>query len=217
MSSHSGHSHSRPNLKKKKKKDKVEKANEIRGTLAPSERVRVIRFTSMKSECISNVRREFRSSTLCMAKHNVIAHAFGTTPEDSVRPNLYKLSQYLAANTGVFMTNEPHERISQFLESLTGPEFAQTGDIATETFTVPVGPLFQFRFNMDSYLRGLGLPVQLEKGVVTNVRDYDVCVAGEPLTKKAVELLKQFGVKMGRFEVKLIAVWQAGEILTPNA
>jgi hypothetical protein len=70
---------------------------------------------------------------------------------------------------------------------------------------------------MDSYLRGLGLPVRLENGTVTNVRDYDVCIAGEPLTKNAVQLLKQFGMKMGQFQAKLIAMWQAGQILTPNA
>jgi mRNA turnover protein 4 len=115
----------------------------------------VICATSVKSEYFS----QFRSSTLCIAKHRIIAHAFGTTAEGSVRPNFRELNCYLTPHTGVFMTNEPHKMVIQFLESMRRPDFSQTGDIAPETFTVPIGPLPQFTFNMDSYLQGLGLPV----------------------------------------------------------
>jgi mRNA turnover protein 4 len=131
MSSHNGHA--RLNLKKQ------DKAYEIRESMTQYQRIYVINVTSVKSEYLSEVRHEFRSSMLCMAKHRIIAHAFGTTAEGSVRPNLRELNYYLTPHTSVFMTNEPHERVIQFLESMTRPDFSQTGDIAPETFTVPVG------------------------------------------------------------------------------
>jgi mRNA turnover protein 4 len=198
MSSH--HDHARLNLRKK------DKAYEIRESLTQYERIYMIRVTSVKSEYLSEIRHEFRSSTLCMAKHRIIANVFGTTAEGSVQPNLRELNCYLPPHTGVFMTNEPHEKVIQFLESMTRPDFSQTGDIAPKTFTVPVGLLSQFTFNMGSYLQGLGLPVQLENGSVTNIRDHDICTAGEPLTRNAAQLLRRFGVKMGKFEAKMVSI-----------
>jgi hypothetical protein len=67
---------------------------------------------------------------------------------------------------------------------------------------------------MGSYLQGLGLPVQLENDSVTNIRDHEICTAGEPLTRNATQLLKHFGVKMGKFEAKMVARWESGEVRT---
>jgi mRNA turnover protein 4 len=213
--SHGAHS-DKKKLPKKTKEDKIEKAGQIRELSLQYERIYVIQFSSAKTDRLSEIRREFRSSSLCMAKHNVIAHAFGQTGDDSPRPNLHLLNQYLVGNAGVFMTNETHDRVAGFLSSMTGPEFATTGAIATDTFTVEAGPLTQFTFNMDSYLRELGLPVHLENGTITNVRDYVVCTAGEPLSRNATKLLKHFDVKMGEFSAQPIAMWQDGQVLTPN-
>jgi mRNA turnover protein 4 len=203
-------------IPKKKKEDKIEKANQIREALAQYARIYVVQFSVAKTDRLSDFRREFRSSVLCMAKHNVIAHALGTTPEDAARPNLYLLNQYLVGQSGIFMTNEPHDRITDFLAKISGPEFATTGLIATDTFVVPAGPLPQFTFNMDSYLRELGLPVHLENGTITNVRDYTVCTAGEPLTKNAAKILKHFDVRMGEFSGQLVAMWENDKVFTPN-
>ena len=96
------------------------------------------------------------------------------------------------------------------MNSLSGEEYATSGFEATETVTIPAGPLTQFSFNMDSYLRGLGLPVQLDNGVIMNVRDIDICKFGEPLTKNTAKLLKQFDIKMGYF--KCSASVEAAEV-----
>lgn len=204
--------------RKKKKADRIEQANTIRENLMKYERVYVVKFSSSKTEHQVEIRRRFRSSTLCMAKHSILGHALGMTEETSTRPGLWRLNEYLSDITALFMTNEPHEVVVEFFGSLTGMEFATTGFIATEDFVVPAGPLPQFSFSQDSYLRELGLPVQLDNGVIMNVRDHQVCTAGEPLTKNAAKLLKQFGVKMAQFSAQLIAFWQAsdGQVFTPN-
>ena len=43
-------------------------------------------------------------------------------------------------------------------------DFARAGNVATETVTLQPGPLEQFPFNMEPYLRSLGLPTTLQKG-----------------------------------------------------
>ena len=202
--------------RKKKKSDKIEQANAIRENLMKYERVYVVKFSSSKTEHLVEIRRHFRSSTLCMAKHSILGHALGMNEETSARPGIWQLNQYLSEITALFMTNELHEAVTAFFAGLTGMEFATTGFTATEDFVVPAGPLPQFSFNMDSYLRELGLPVQLDNGVIMNVRDYEVCKAGEPLTKNSAKLLKQFGVKMAQFRAELIAFWRDGEVFTPT-
>lgn len=203
---------------KKKKEDKIEQGNQIRENIQKYERIYVLRFSSAVTEHQADIRRRFRSSTLCMAKRSIIGHAIGLTPETSVLPEIYKLNEYLSQGefTGLFMTNEPHEEVMAFLNSLACEEFANCGFIATDTITIPAGPLEQFSFDMDSYLRELGLPVQLDNGVIMNVRDYTICNTGEPLTKNAARLLKHFNVKMAYFTASAIALWQQGQVLTPQ-
>ena len=146
----------------------------------------------------------------------MIGYALGTTEENSTLPGVYKLNQYLKDNTGIFMTNEPHDVIVSYMKSLTNSDYATSGFVPETTFTVPAGPLPQFVFSLDSYLRELGLPVQLNDSVITNIRDYDVCVPGKPLTKNAAKLLKLFDQKLATFSVEPIAYWEDGQVYTPD-
>jgi hypothetical protein len=49
---------------------------------------------------------------------------------------------------------------------------------------------------------------------VTNIRDHDICTAGDPLTRNAAQLLRRFGVNMGKFEAKMVAMWESGDVRT---
>lgn len=202
--------------KKRVKADKLEQSQKIREELGKYQRVYVIQFSSRKTDHLVDIRRKFRTSTLCMAKHSILKHALGVDASTSAIPNAYLLNQHLEGNAGLFMTNESHEDVIAFFQSLTGPEYPKTGDAAPITFTVPAGPLPQFNFSMDSFLRELGLPVQLENGTILNVRDFTVCEEGQPLTKNARKLLKQFEQKCGTFHAEPVAYWQNGEVFTPN-
>ncbi|KAH0792162.1 mRNA turnover protein 4 [Histomonas meleagridis] len=201
---------------KKHKADKIEVVNTLKENLPKYQRVYVLEFSSKKSDHLNQIRRRFRSSVLSLAKNSLIGFALGTTEQNSTLPNIYQLNQYLKDNTGIFMTNETHDTVVQYFQDLHYSDYATSGFIPDQTFTVPAGPLPQFVFSLDSYLRELGLPVQLDNGTITNVRDYDVCVAGKPLTKNAARLLKQFDQKIATFSVTPIAYWENGQIFTPN-
>jgi len=201
---------------KKNKSEKVEQGNTIRENLLKYERVYVVRFNYMKTDRINDIRRKYRSSTLCFAKHKILNHSLGLTADTEARPQMHLLNQYIDGQSALFMTNEPHSEVISFFSSLTEPEFANAGFVATESYVVPEGPLSQFSFSMDGFLRELGLPVRLENGVITNVRDYEVCSPGQTLTKNQANLLKQFQVKMDSFQAQVVALWENGAIQTPQ-
>jgi mRNA turnover protein 4 len=190
-----------------------ERVDQTHQPMTQYEHIYVITVTPMKSKYLSEIRQEFPSSILVMADLLTLQQVCMT---DWVfgRQNLHQLNHYLTPNTGIFMTNEPHERIIQFFKFVSRYDFAETGDIAPETFTVPVGRLPQFRLNMGHRLYALGLPVQFEGGFLTNTRDYNICTAEHPITKNEMRLLKRFGVRMGTFDARLFAMWESGKVRT---
>ena len=193
------------------KQEKIEKAENIREQLQQYERIYVLRFSSEKTDPQTELRKRFRSSYLCCAKKTIISHAIGLG-EDEIKPNLSGLLQYINGPTALFMTNEPDNEVREYLASVTHPDFAKAGFVATEDFVVPEGPLPQFNYSMDGFLREIGLPVQLQNGVIVCIRDHQVCKAGETLSKNQAKVLKQFDVKMGTYSIEPIAVWENGEI-----
>lgn len=201
-------------IPKKSKEDKLRQAKEIRDSLPTFQRVYVLQFSNTGAEHLADIRRNFRNSTLFLGKKSTINYAFGMTRETEAVPGISNLNSYLGQNTGIFLTNEAHETVTSFFQGLTCSDYANTGDIATETFVVPEGPLPQFQFSMDSFLRELGLPVKLDNMTIFCVRDYTVCTAGEPLTKNAASLLKQFQHPTGEFSVRPICMWEGGNITT---
>ena len=201
---------------KKNKSEKIQQGLEIRENLLKYDRIYVISFNYSKTDRLNDIRREFRSSTLTCAKHTIISHALGLTSETEAKPNIHKLNQFIDGQTALFMTNEPHSKVISFFESLSESEYANAGFTVNESFVVPAGPLPQFNFSMDGFLRELGLPVMLENGVITNVRDYEVCSPGQVLTKNQANLLKQFQIKMDTYRARVLALWENNEIITPQ-
>lgn len=52
----------------------------------------------------------------------------------------------------------------RYFEKHVESDYARSGNISTETVTLQPGPLEQFPFNMEPYLRQLGLPTSLQRG-----------------------------------------------------
>lgn len=77
----------------------------------------------------------------------------------------------------------------RFFESYRERDFARTGDIATETVQLYSGSLSKFPHNIEPYLRELGMPTSLQKGVVTLLKDYQVCQKGQSLTSEQARIL----------------------------
>ena len=79
--------------------------------------------------------------------------------------------------------------------------------ILEETVTLPPGPLEQFSHAIEPQLRQLGMPTELKKGVVTLMREYNICNAGDRLSSEQARILKLFGFQQAKFKLNMIASW----------
>jgi mRNA turnover protein 4 len=79
-------------------------------------------------------------------------------------------------------------RFSWF-EDYSESDFARAGNIATDTVTLPAGPLPQFPHSVEPHLRQLGMPTSLQRGVVTLLSEFTVCKAGQALKPEQARIL----------------------------
>lgn len=78
----------------------------------------------------------------------------------------------------------------RFFDQYRTPEFASAGFVPDETITIPEGPLdAEFIHSMEPMLRKLGMPVLLQKGIITVLSEYAICKAGKPITPEQSRLL----------------------------
>ena len=66
------------------------------------------------------------------------------------------------------------------------------------------GPLDMFVPSQEQNLRLLGLPISLEKGVMTLRENFTVCEKSEVLTPERAKILEYLGVMMASFSIKLL-------------
>ena len=128
-------------------------------------------------------------------KNKVMSIALGRNISEEYKPLLHKLSACLTGQCGLLFTNQSREELMKFFDHYLRDlkDFARTGDVASETVTLYEGPLKQFPHNLEPYLRTeLGMPTSLQKGVVTLLKDFQVCQRGQPLTSEQARILVCF-------------------------
>ncbi len=86
----------------------------------------------------------------------------------------------------IFWWNKTKKR---FFSEYSCPDYARSGNIATEDVTIAAGPLEQFQHTMEPQLRKLGLHTSLKRGVVTLDTDFAVCKKGDKLTPEQAQVL----------------------------
>eukprot|EP00998_Keelungia_sp_KM082_P006995 NODE_3210_length_927_cov_123.557500_g3189_i0.p1 GENE.NODE_3210_length_927_cov_123.557500_g3189_i0~~NODE_3210_length_927_cov_123.557500_g3189_i0.p1 ORF type:complete len:246 (+),score=41.48 NODE_3210_length_927_cov_123.557500_g3189_i0:64-801(+) len=210
---------SRPTFEKAKQKAKLsstKKSRERKESLV--ENVRkfvddyrscfVFTFKNFRTTSMKQLRAAWaEDSRFLMGNNKVLALALGRDAESSYRPNLYKLAPYLTGHCGLLFTNRPKSEVKKALAAFEVEDFARAGDPAAMEFTIPKGMLDQERFpgSMEPYLRGLGLPTKLTRGVVEVLEEVTVCQEGEPLSSEAATILKLHGMKTVGFKLTLMA------------
>lgn len=97
---------------------------------------------------------------------------------------------------GLLFTNEPYDVVVQYFQSYTQPDYARSGSIATQTITLPEGPVQRgvdpMPHNMEPLLRQLGMPTTLKNGIVTLPVPYTICREGETLSTNQAHLLVSY-------------------------
>lgn len=123
----------------------------------------------------------------------------------------------IKGQVGLIFTNSPPDEVTEWFADFHPPDFARSGNKATQTYILPEGPVMQqhstppepFPHNEEPQLRKLGLHTKMVRGVPTLENPHTVCEKGKTLTPEQAQLLKLIGVKMISFRVGLRAYWTA--------
>ncbi|KAJ8930580.1 hypothetical protein NQ314_016601 [Rhamnusium bicolor] len=119
-----------------------------------------------------------------------------------------KLGRELKGQCGLLFTDTPNEEVMEWFSNFSVDEFARSGFKVNKTIKLDEGPLPQFPHAMEPYLREkLGLPTKLDKGVVTLIKDFEVCKSGNVLTPEQARILELFDHKLATFKLRLKAKW----------
>jgi len=163
---------------------------------------------NMRNNKLKSIRNEWKDSRFFLGKNRVIAVALGKSKEDECKDNIHEISKRLKGQCGVLFTDKSKEEVTKYFQKHFESDYARSGNKATETVVLQPGPLEQFPFNMEPYLRTLGLPTTLQKGVVTLLKEHTVCKENAILSPEQARILKLLCIHMAEFRVTVEAVWQ---------
>ncbi|MCJ8744665.1 hypothetical protein PDJAM_G00121220 [Pangasius djambal] len=164
---------------------------------------------NMRNSKLKDIRTAWKHSRFFFGKNKVMMIALGKGPTDEYKDNLHKVSKFLRGEVGVLFTNKTKEDVQEYFSGFREMDYARAGNVAHMAVTLDEGPLEQFSHSMEPQLRQLGLPTALKKGVVTLLKDYDVCKEGDTLTPEQARILKLFGMEMAEFKVTVKCMWNS--------
>ncbi|XP_014785485.1 mRNA turnover protein 4 homolog [Octopus bimaculoides] len=170
-------------------------------------RIFIFSVENMRNVQLKTIRYEWRHSRFFFGKNKVMALALGKSIETEYRENLHKLSAQLRGQAGLLFTNKTKEEVLKYFNEFYAPDFARSGNIATQDVDIDAGPLTNFSHSMEPQLRQLGLPTSLNRGVITLTKDYQVCKQGEKLSPEQSRILKLFGNMMAEFRITMEGMW----------
>lgn len=164
---------------------------------------------NMRNNKLKDIRTAWKHSRFFFGKNKVMMIALGKGPTDEYKDNLHKVSRFLRGEVGVLFTNKTKEEVLEYFENFKETDYARAGNIAQMPVMLDEGPLEQFNHSMEPQLRQLGLPTALKKGVVTLIKDYEVCKEGDTLTPEQARILKLFGIEMAEFKATIKCMWNS--------
>nr|CAG4636439.1 EOG090X0BJA [Eubosmina coregoni]SVE70003.1 EOG090X0BJA [Eubosmina coregoni] len=194
--------------KKKGLSGKQTLVEDVRSCVDTYSHIYLFSVQNMRNNKLKFIRNEWKDSRFFLGKNRVIAVALGRSKEDECKENIHEISKRLKGQCGILFTNKSSEEVTEYFKKHSESDYARSGNIATSTVTLEPGPLEQFPFNMEPYLRQLGLPTTLQKGVVTLLKQHVVCNEGCSLTPEQARLLKLLCIHMAEFKVTIEAVWK---------
>ncbi|KDE02805.1 hypothetical protein MVLG_06664 [Microbotryum lychnidis-dioicae p1A1 Lamole] len=190
------------------KKDKAHKGQliqTIRDCCEEFQYVWVFDVEHMRNNLLQEVRTAWKGSRIFLGRNAVMRKALGATPEDECRLGVSKVANLLEGSRGLLFTNEPADVVEEWFESFKKQDFARSGNVVDESFTLPAGPLKiddqPLAHSLEPQLRKLGLSTTLNRGVPTLANEHVVCKRGDALNANQVNLLKLFGRCLATFQI----------------
>jgi len=197
-------------VKAKVSSDKSELVDRVRESVDTFKTVYALGFQELRSNQLQAIRTEFRDSRLFFGKNKIIQLALGHGAEDEYADNLRHLSGLVTGNVGLLATNRPKKEVLAWFAGFEVEDFAKQGFVARGDLRLEAGPIVQFPVSMCPALRKLGLSLQVDAGTLKLLEDFTVTTKGTPLTAEQAKLCVHLGLKLVKFQAKVLGKWEAG-------
>jgi len=194
--------------RKKGLESKQKVVEELRECVDKYARIFTFSVQNMRNSKLKDVRLEWKHSRFHFGKNKLLSMALGREKSDEYKDGIHQLTQRLWGQTGLLFTNTTKDDAVEWFDKYSCTDFARAGNTATQTVVLEAGPVPEFSHSMEPQLRGLGLPTKLDRGVITLLREFEVCKHGQSLTPEQCRILKLFGHKMSSFRITIDSVWQ---------
>ncbi|KAL0109038.1 hypothetical protein PUN28_014259 [Cardiocondyla obscurior] len=172
----------------------------------------LISVQNTRNTKLLDLRAEWKDSKLFFGKLRIIALGLGKSKETEIADGIHKLATAMKNHSmkgqcGLLFTDRPKKQVIEWVNEYEEMEYARSGFVTPETIELPEGPLPQFQHSMEPQLRQLGMPTSLQKGVITLIKPFKVCQAGDTLTPEQAQILKLLGKPLAVFKLILLGVY----------
>lgn len=187
-------------MTKTNKKGLVNKQKVIEDIQACAEKypnVFLFSIDNMRNSVLKHIRNEWKDSRFFFGKNAIMKLGLKQAEVDE------ELCEQMEGQRGLLFTSHDKETVVDWFKEYSAEEFARSGFVATETVTLPEGPLPDFSHAIEPHLRKLGMPTKLERGIVTLHNDYLVCKKGQTLNPEQAKILKLVNRPLATFRVNI--------------
>lgn len=188
---------------KKGKGVKAERFQKIQDACLQYRYIYLISPQNMRAREFKRLHETLAGTKVCIGKTKLMACALKAVAQ---RACLDPLLPRLRGLVGLLFSDLPADELQDQLQTLVGPVFARSGNMAPRTVTLESGPLLRhgepIPGTLAPTLRKLGLTsTTLVRGQLTLSSPHTLCTQNTVLTPNQAHLLKHFDIQLSEFRV----------------
>lgn len=189
-------------------KVKAEQVNELAGELSEASNVAVLSLHGLPTSQLSRIRQSM-GLNLRINANNILSRALKKADK-----GLEQLIEHLEGSCGLLLLDEDVFKLSIKLSEKREPAFIKPGMMVSEDIVLEKGPTPFMPGEIMTELTDLGVSVSPKGGKVAVMEDSVIVKAGEEVSEKVAELLRELNIKPVSTGFELIAAFQDGEVFT---
>ncbi len=191
--------------------DTVEK---LAATINESKMIGLVNVEGVGAKQLGGIRENLRgSAVLKMARNTLMIRAL----EKSTKKNVKDLVEYVKGPVAFVFSDQDPFALSKFLSENKAAAPAKGGQVSPKDIIVPAmntgvapGPFI-------SELAGLKIPARVKGGVIHITDDTVAVKAGSVISNAMAQMLSRLGIEPMELQLKLIAAYTDGEVLTADS
>lgn len=192
---------------------KIDAVTKLAKAIDESEMIGLVNVEGVGAKQLQGIRDSLRGSAkIQMARNTLMIRAI----EESKKKGIGNLKDFVSGPVAFVFSNQDPFTLSKFLSENKAAAPAKGGQVAPKDIIVPEmntgvapGPFI-------SELAGLKIPSRVRGGVIHITEDTVAVEAGNVISNAMAQMLTRLGIEPMELQLKLIAAYTDGDVLTPS-